>query len=130
MQVSQNRRRRRRQREDPRKQVKNQNHLGDGETETSEPSRKKSRVDKEAKQRLDALKLQTDMVHMSQKWTSRIKTLNIEVTASAQACQDFPHLVPFLENICYCFRYPTMLYIYIYITFICIRITWVLSISL
>lgn len=83
----------------PKKANKKPKALGDEEHENSEPSRKKTKVDKEAKQRLDALKLQTDMVHMSQKWTSRIKTLNIEVTASVQACQDFSHLVPFLgEN--------------------------------
>lgn len=86
----------------PKKASKKPKALGDGENENSEPSRKKARVDKGAKQRLDALKLQTDMVHMSQKWTSRIKTLNIEVTASIQSCQDFPHLAPFLDKIMLC----------------------------
>lgn len=66
--------------------------LADGDPEAAERPTKKSRVDKEAKQRLDALKLQTDVVHMSHKWTNRIKALNIEVTTSLQNSLEFAHL--------------------------------------
>ena len=57
---------------------------------------KRRRVDKEAKARLDSLKLQTDMVHMQQKWTCRIKTINIEVTTSIKASEEFSFLEGFL----------------------------------
>lgn len=71
----------------------NQEAGGNESMEAPEKS-KRSRVDKEAKARLAALKLQTDMVHMELKWTSRIKSLNVEVTASLAAAQPFPILAP------------------------------------
>ena len=50
----------------------------------------------EAKSRLDSLKVQTDMVHMSTKWQARIKALSKEVAESIAAAQDFESLAPLL----------------------------------
>lgn len=82
---------------DPKKRTRKAvTNAGEKETETDEiekdDPKKKRRVDKEAKARLDALKLQTDMVHMQQKWTCRIKTVNIEVTTSIKASEEFDFL--------------------------------------
>ncbi len=76
---------------------------GNNGTETDDTEKddttKRRRVDKDTKARLDALKLQTDMVHMQQKWSCRIKTINIEVTTSMKASEEFDFLEGLLGNL-------------------------------
>lgn len=62
-----------------------------------EPKPKRGKMDEETKRRLEQLKLQTDMVHMQQKWVSRIKVLNQEVTASVSSSMEFAHLKQLLS---------------------------------
>ncbi|CAE7311851.1 unnamed protein product [Symbiodinium sp. CCMP2456] len=62
----------------------------DGGSHNSSSS--KSRLDPEAKRRLDQLKLDSDVVHMSQKWVGRIKILNVEASQSLAAAEQFPEL--------------------------------------
>lgn len=78
------------------KTLKTLGDVGDNGAEPEETEKddqkKRRKIDKDAKARLDALKLQTDMVHMQQKWTCRIKTINIEVTTSIKASEEFDFL--------------------------------------
>lgn len=56
------------------------------------PTKKKGKLSKEARDQLEALKLQSSVIHTQQKWTSRIKSVNVEVTASLMAATEFPSL--------------------------------------
>ena len=54
-------------------------------------------MSEEAQQQLEDLKLRSEMLHMQQKWTGRIKALNIEVTASLSSARGFTQLKAFLD---------------------------------
>ncbi|CAE7563528.1 unnamed protein product, partial [Symbiodinium necroappetens] len=56
------------------------------------PSSSKTQLDPEATKRLEKLKLDSDVVRMSQKWVGRIKTLNVEASQSLAAAEQFPEL--------------------------------------
>ena len=60
--------------------------------EDGPPSSSKSRRDPEAKKRLDQLKIDSEVVKMSQKWVGRIKTLNVEASQSLAAAEHYPEL--------------------------------------
>ncbi|CAE7230711.1 PREP1 [Symbiodinium sp. CCMP2592] len=63
-----------------------------GAEEDGPPSSSKSRIDPEAKKRLDQLKIDSEVVKVSQKWVGRIKNLNVEASQSLAAAEHFPEL--------------------------------------
>lgn len=77
-----------------RRALTNQEADGTEANEAVPEKSKRARIDKDAKAKLADLKLRSDMVYMEQKWTSRIKSLNVEVTASLAAAESFPILAP------------------------------------
>ena len=64
----------------------------DALTESKKGKGKKPKLSKDAKDRLEDLKLQSDVVRAREKWVGRIKSLNLEVTQSIKAAGDFAFL--------------------------------------